>query len=56
MALTEIGLEASSEKQGILSKCCIEDPKSNVLDLSKEPTEIVLRPSMLEAFDEHGKG
>ena len=29
-------------------KCCIEDPKSNVLDLSKEPTEIVLRPSMLE--------
>ena len=29
---------------------CIEDPKSKVLDLSKEPTMIILRPSMLEAF------
>ena len=35
-------------------KCCIEDPKSNVLDLSKEPTEIVLRPLMLEEPGEHG--
>ena len=35
-------------------KCCIEDPKSNVLDLSKYPTEIVLRPSILEEPREHG--
>ena len=36
-------------------KCCIEDPKSNVLYLSKEPTEIVLRPSILKGLGEHGK-
>ena len=32
----------------------MEDLKSNVLDLSKEPTKIVLRPSMLEELGEHG--
>ena len=40
---------------GFAPLLCIEDPKSDVLDLSKEPTETVLRPSMLEAFGEHGK-
>ena len=36
---------------------CIEDSKkkSNVLDLSKDPTEIVFRSSMLEAFGRHKK-
>ena len=48
-------MESSSEKTEYLSKCCIEDPKSNVLDLSREPTKIVLRPSMLEEPGEHGK-
>ena len=37
-------------KNRVLTKWCNEDPKYNVLDLSKEPTEIVLRPSMLEEF------
>ena len=41
-------------KSRVLKKWCIEDPKSNVLDLSKEPTKIVLRPSMLEEPREHG--
>ena len=36
------------------SKCCIEDLKSNVLDLSKEPIKIVLRPSMLDEPGKHG--
>ena len=43
------------KKTEYLSKCFIKDPKSNVLDLSKEPTEIVLRPSILEELGEHGK-
>ena len=38
-----------------LTILCIEDPKSNVLDLYKEPIGIVLRPSMLEAFGEYEK-
>ena len=47
-------MEASSKKQIIIKGDVFEDPKSNVLDLSKEPTEIVLRPSMLEELGEHG--
>ena len=43
-------------KTEYLSKRCIVDPKSNVLDLSKAPTETVLRPSMLEDLGDHGKG
>ena len=41
-----------SSENGVLSKFCIEDPKSNVLYLSKEPTEIVLRSSMLKELEE----
>ena len=33
----------------------IGDPKSNVLDLSNEPTNMVLRPSTLEEPGEYGK-
>ena len=50
-----MGLGSSSVKTEFLTNLCIEDPKSNVLDLSKEPTEIFLRPSILEEPSEHGK-
>jgi hypothetical protein len=33
----------------------MDDAKSNVLDLSKEPIEIILRLSMLEEPREHAK-
>ena len=55
MILTENWLGAFKCKNRVLTKWCIEDPKSNVLDLSKEPTEIFLRPSMFEELGEHGK-
>ena len=35
--------------------CSSDLPKSKVLNLSKEPTKIVLRPSMFEEPGEHGK-
>ena len=53
-SLTENFLWWLQVKIEYLSKCCIEDPKSNVLDLYKEPTEIVLRPSMLEELEDRG--
>ena len=53
--MTENWLGVFKCKNRVLTKWCIEDPKSNVLGLSKEPTEIVLRPSMLEEPDENGK-
>ena len=43
------------KKTKFSTKLYIKNPKSNVLDLSKEPTEIVLRPSMLEAPGEYEK-
>ena len=52
--MSENGFGGFKCKNRVLTKWCIEDPKSNVLDLSKEPTEIVLRPSMLEEPSEHG--
>ena len=52
----KIGLESSNVKTEYWQSDVNEDPKSNVLDLSKEPTEIVLRPSRLEELGEHGKG
>ena len=54
LILTEIWLGDLQVKIEYGQKCCIEDPKANVLDLSKEPTEIFLRPSMLEELGEHG--
>ena len=36
-----------------MKKWCNEDPKFNVRDLSKLPTKIALRPSMLEGPGEH---
>ena len=49
-SLTENWLGVFKYKNRVLARWCIEDPKSNVHDLSKEPTEIVLRPSMFEEF------
>ena len=54
MILTKNRLGGFKCKNKFLTKWCIEDPKSNVLDLSKEPTEIVLRPSLLEKHGENG--
>ena len=53
-SLTENWLGVFKCKNKVLTKWCIEDPQSNVLDLSKEPTEIILRPSMLEELGDHG--
>ena len=55
LILTEICLGDLQVKIEYGQKCYIEDPKCNVLVLSKESTEIVLRPSMLEGLGEHGK-
>ena len=48
LTLTENWLGGFKSKNRVLTKWCIEDPKSNVLDISKKPTKIVLRASMLE--------
>ena len=53
--LTKNWLGVFKCKKRVLTKCCIEDPKSNVLDLSKEPTKVGLRPLILEELGEHGK-
>ena len=50
----KIGFGGFKCKNKVLTKWCIEDPKSNVLDLSKESTEVFLRPSMLEELGGHG--